>query len=64
MKVQMNVEIASRLYKVTPKTILRWIREDKLKVFEEDGVKVVYLDDLQNSYEKRHARKPRIRFTI
>lgn len=64
MKVRVDTEIASRLYKVTPKTILRWVREDKLKVFEEDGVSMFYLDDLQNSYGKRHARKPRIRFTI
>lgn len=64
MKVRIDREIASRIYKVTPKTISRWIKEDKIKGYVEDGVKMYYLDDIQKSYGKRHSSKPRIRFTI
>ena len=49
---------ASMLYKVTNKTVQRWVREDKIQ-----GENNLYeLDDLQRAYDRRKALKHLKRF--
>ena len=53
---RVSVIQASMLYKVTNKTIYRWISEDKIKC-----VNGTYdLDKLQAAYDNRRKSKPRV----
>ena len=47
---------ASRLYRVTERTIYYWIAQDGLKSYHGR----YDIDELQKAYEKRHKPKPRL----
>ena len=51
---------ASRIYKVSSATIYRWVREDRVK--KKTGL--YFVNDLQKSYDKRRAKRPKLRCTI
>ena len=55
---KISVVQAAMLYKVTNRTILRWVKEDGLKSYTD----LYDLDTLQKAYEKRKALKHMKRF--
>ena len=55
---KISVVQAAMLYKVTNRTVLRWVKEDNLK----SNTDLYDLDTLQKAYEKRKALKHMKRF--
>ena len=55
---RINIQQASRLYKVTERTIYNWIKEDGLQAKNS----LYLIDDLQKSYDKRRKPKPRLHY--
>lgn len=55
---KISVVQAAMLYKVTNRTVLRWVKEDGL----ESNTDLYDLDTLQKAYEKRKALKHMKRF--
>ena len=55
---KISVVQAAMLYKVTNRTVLRWVKEDGLK----SDTDLYDLDTLQRAYEKRKALKHMKRF--
>lgn len=55
---KISVVQAAMLYKVTNRTVLRWVKEDGLK----SNTDLYDFDTLQKAYEKRKALKHMKRF--
>ena len=56
MKSQISVIEATKIYRVTERTIYYWIAQDGIRAYDNR----YEIDDLQKAWEKRHRPKPRI----
>jgi len=56
LNLLIDIETASKFFKVSIVTIYRWIREDKIK---KRNQKYLFVD-LEKAYGRRHRPKPRL----